>query len=69
MNRTCLAVALAIGASVSLSSAHATLMISVFDNGAAVGSVSSGTGGAAFSGSDASFSSISVNATEAGPHP
>jgi hypothetical protein len=63
MNRTCLAVALAVGASVSLSSAHATLMISVFDNGAAVGSVSSGTGSAAFSGSDASFSSISVNAT------
>ena len=65
MNKTCLAVALAAGAFASIPAAHATLMISVFDNGVAVGTVTSATGSVAFSGADASFSSIAVNATGA----
>jgi len=45
-----------------VTAAHATLSISVFDNGTQVGStVTSATGAISFSGSDASFASITVN--------
>src|SRR5690348_3932692 len=56
-------IALAAGGLVGMPSANATLMISVFDNGVQIGStVTSATGSASFSGSDASFSSVTANA-------
>jgi hypothetical protein len=56
--------AVAAGAFVSLPAAHATLMITVKDNGTQIGStVTSSTGTANFSGSDVSFSSVNVTAT------
>ncbi len=55
------AIALAAGAIAGISSANATLAISVFDNGTQVGStVTSTTGAATFSGSDTSFANIQV---------
>lgn len=57
------AIALAAGAVVGLPSAQATLMIQVFDNGVQIGStVTSSTGAASFTGSDASFTLITANA-------
>jgi hypothetical protein len=57
------AIALAVGTIAGISSANATLMISVFDNGVQVGStVTSATGAVTFTGSDASFANIQVGA-------
>jgi hypothetical protein len=56
------AIALSAGAIAGMPSANATLTVSVFDNGTQIGStVTSATGSISFTGSDASFSSVSVN--------
>ena len=57
------AVALAAGAVVAMPAAHATLTLTVLDNGTQVGStVTSSTGAISFTGSDAAFASITANA-------
>lgn len=57
------AIALAAGVTAGMPAANATLMLSVFDNGVQVGStVTSATGAASFTGSDASFANIQVGA-------
>src|SRR5690348_3425308 len=58
------AIALAAGTIAGMSSADATLMISVLDNGVAVSGspVTSATGAITFTGSDASFASITASA-------